>query len=125
MKTNTKIEELLNSELLCELLEVAVIQLDVQPLYSPSVKGNELWYWFINGVTNKEACIDIDSLSIKCKVWSQKHGYLLKSFIDNNQGRCEVYNIATSERQVVCQFDMEAKAVFKAIQWVHKQVRAS
>jgi hypothetical protein len=125
MQTNTKIEELLNSELLCELLEVAVIQLDAKPLYSPAVKGNELWYWFINGVSNKETFIDIDSLTKKCKVWSEKHGYFLKSFIDRNQGRCEVYNIATSERQVVCQFDMEAKAVFKAMQWVHQQVKAS
>ncbi len=125
MQINTKIEELLNSELLCELLEVTVIQLDTKPLYSPSVKGSELWYWFINGISNKETSIGLDSLTQKCKTWSQEHGYFLKSFIDQDQGRCEVYNIATSERQVVCQFDMEEKAVFKAMEWVHKQVQAS
>ena len=125
MKTYNKIEELLDSELLCELLEVAVIQLDAKPLYSPEVKGNELWYWFINAVSNKETSIEIDSLAQKCKVWSQKHGYFLKSFVDQGYARCEVYNIETSERQVVCQFDVEAEAVFKAMQWVHQQVKVS
>lgn len=120
---------MISKELLSEVLEIEVIEVKDKTtgaLYVPDNSIGFAWEEEISGLIN------IHELAHKCKEWATSKGYIMLSYIEDDKmgyvslgnlfGKTEV-ELPQPKESFWFEADTEHEAIFKACEWIRKEMR--
>ena len=126
MKVKLKEQEMISKELLCEVLEIEIVDYAIN---ENQVRINQLWHEdnplnraleLINTSYGCRASINIYELAHKCKEWAKAYTLVSAYYFENGEEGawcCLHKNLCSTDGETF-HADNEPEAIFKACQWI-------